>query len=94
MYETFWGIGRETLSNYKNKLKQHIAKTPKEGFTSKSIRKYYSDLRDLSRENPTFKKAREMTERYFNNNNNNNNNNNSSSSSSYNNNSLWILISG
>ena len=79
------------MSNYKNKLKQHIAKTPKERFTSKSIRKYYSDLRDLSKENPTFKKAREMTERCFNNNNNNNNsnnNNNNNSSSSSNNNSL------
>ena len=44
--------------------------TQKEGFISKSIRKYYRDLRDLSRKDPTFKKTREMPEQYFNKNNN------------------------
>ena len=51
---------------YSEELKRHIQKTPQEGFILKSLRDYYSDLRDLSGKDPTFEKAWKMAERYFN----------------------------
>ena len=47
------------------KRKKHVSKKPKEGFTSKSVREYYLDLKDVPGDNLNFQRARKMAQRCF-----------------------------